>query len=180
MIRLKQYWLSAALFATCSVPICAAAPGNLALHKPACSSSIENDEHSAAQANDGDPETCWSADDEPENGPEWWQVDLQKPFDLSGCQIRWPFDGKRYRYKVEGSADRKTWSLLSDQTNTTTASADFPGGRHFAKSAVHNLKFPKARHVRYVKITVTGLDEGCWVSISEVKLFGLEKTTGVP
>src|SRR5271169_396536 len=104
-------------------------PPNLALKKPASSSSIENEEHSAAQANDGDPETCWRADDEPEDGPEWWQVDLQKPFDLSGCQIRWPFDGKKYRYQVEGSTDQKHWSLLSDQTKTA------------ATSQVHDLKF---------------------------------------
>ena len=126
----------------------AGARGNLALHKPACSSSIENDEHGAAQANDGNPETCWRADDEPEGGPEWWQVDLQKPFDLSGCQIRCPFAGKCYRYKVEGSADGKQWSLLSDRTKTAST------------SQVHDLKFQKARQIRYVKITVTGLDEG--------------------
>jgi len=148
------------------VPSCAVAPANLALNKLACSSSIENDEHGAAQANDGDPETCWRADDEPEDGPEWWQVDLEKPLDLYGCQIRWPFDGQRYRYKVEGSADRKNWSLLSDQTNTSST------------SQVHDLKFVNARQVRYVKITVTGLDEGCWVSICEVKVFGLDQATG--
>jgi len=146
--------------------LCAAPPGNLALHKPACSSSIENDEHSAAQANDGDPDTFWCADDEPEGGPEWWQVDLQKPCDLSGCQIRWPFAGKRYRYKVEGSIDHQNWSLLSDQTRTT------------ATDQVHNLKFPQAQPARYVKITVTGLDEGCWVSISEVKIFGSQDSSG--
>ncbi len=89
------------------VPLHAAEPRNLALNKPASSSSVENDEHGAAQANDGDPQTCWRADDEPEDGPEWWQVDLLKPYDLSGCQIRWPFDGHTYRYRVEGSADRK-------------------------------------------------------------------------
>ena len=146
----------------------AAAPDNLALHKPACSSSIENDEHSAAQANDGDPETCWSADDEPEDGPEWWQVDLKKPLDLSGCRIRWPFAGKKYRYKVEGSTDQKQWSLLSDQTKST------------ATSQVHDLKFQQASRIRYVKITVTGVDEGCWVSITEVKVFGLKQSPGAP
>jgi hypothetical protein len=156
-------------FLSCSrVPICDREPVNLSLNKPAYSSSIENDEHSAAQANDGDPNTFWCADDEPEGGPEWWLVDLEKPFDLSGCQIRWPFDGKRYRYKVEGSTDRKNWSLLSDQTNAT------------ATSQVRDLKFQKARQVRYVKITVTDLDEGCWASISEVKVFGLRQNTGVP
>ncbi len=146
----------------------AADPSNLALNKPASSSSIENDEHGAAKANDGDAGTCWRADDEPEDGPEWWQVDLGKPFDLSGCQIRWPFDGKRYRYKVEGSTDRKNWSLLSDQTNTT------------ATSQVHDLKFVKARPIRYVEITVTGVDEGCWASISEVKVFGNKHPKGSP
>ena len=145
------------------VPAFAAGPANLALNKPASSSSIENDEHGAAQANDGDPQTCWRADDEPEGGPEWWQVDLEKPYGLSGCQIRWPFRGKCYRYKVEGSADAKKWSLLSDQTNTT------------ATSQVHDLKFPKADPVRYLKITVTGLDDGCWASISEVKVFGITR-----
>ena len=94
-------------------------PVNLALNKPASSSSIENDEHNAAQANDGDSDTCWRADDEPEGGAEWWQVDLEKAADLGGCQICWPYDGKIYRYKVEGSADRKNWAVLSDQTRTT-------------------------------------------------------------
>ncbi len=148
------------------VAISAADRVNLALNKPASSSSIENEEHSAAQANDGDPETCWRADDEPEGGPEWWQVDLERPCDLAGCQIRWPYKDHNYRYRVEGSADQKNWSLLSDQTKTAT------------KSQVHDLAFPKASRIRYVKITVTGLDEGCWVSICEVKIFGLEHTPG--
>jgi len=135
---------------------------NLALNKPASSSSIENDEHNAAQANDGDPDTCWRADDEPENGAEWWQVDLGKPIELSGCQIRWPYEGKIYRYKVEGSADKKHWMLLSDQTKTTS------------KSQEHDLNFENVRGVRYVRVTVTGFEEGCWASICEVKLFGKE------
>jgi hypothetical protein len=135
---------------------------NLALNRPASSSSIENDEHSAARANDGDDETCWRADDEPEGRPEWWQVDLGKPIDLSGCQITWPYEDKNYRCKVEGSADQKTWVLLSDQT----------GNKSVAQ--VQDLKFDKANatSIRYVKITVTGFDEGCWASICEVKVFG--------
>lgn len=133
-------------------------PVNLALHKSAYTSSIENDEHNAAQANDGDPGTSWRADDEPEGEPEWWMVDLQEPCDLSRCEIRWTFAGKN-RYKVEGSADRRNWSLLSDQTKST------------ATARVHQLTFKHARQIRYVKITVTGFDEGCWASISEVKLF---------
>jgi hypothetical protein len=146
--------------------ILAAAQTNLALNKPATSSSIENDEHDAAKANDGDSETCWRADDEPEGGPEWWQVDLGKSFELSACQIRWPFDRKRYRYKVEGSGDEKTWTILSDQTKTNST------------SQIHKLKLKDTGPVRYLRITVTGVDEGCWASICEVKVFGSERSTG--
>ena len=134
---------------------------NLALKKPASSSSVENDEHNAARANDGNLDTCWRADDEPEGGAEWWQVDLEKPADLSGGQICWPYEGKNYRYKVEGSTDRKTWTVLSDQTKTVS------------KSQVQDLKFDNARAVRYLKVTVTGFEEGCWPSICEVKVFGI-------
>ena len=136
------------------------APVNLALNKPARASSIENDEHNAAAANDGDPDTWWIADDEPEGTPDWWQVDLEKSFDLSGAQIRFPFDGKRYRYKIEGSADGTHWSILSDQRQTNS------------RSQVQDLKFNGAHAIRYMRITVTGMDEGLAVSISEVKVFG--------
>lgn len=143
-------------------------PVNLALNQPATASSIENDEHDASQANDGDADTHWCADDEPEGVPDWWMVDLRQPADLSGCQIRWPYDGMHYRYKVEGSADRKQWSLLSDQTQTTVT------------TQVHDLKFTDAKAARYVKITITGLDDGCSSSICEVKVFGAQATRGKP
>ncbi len=135
---------------------------NLALNKPASASSIENDDQDAAKANDGNDDTHWCADDEPENGAEWWQVDLQKPQDLTRGQIVFPYDRKRYLYKVEGSTDGKTWTMLSDQTKTT------------ARTRVQDLKFTNAGGIRYVKVTITGFDEGCWASIAEVKLFGNE------
>jgi alpha-L-fucosidase len=161
----RAKWTLAALFsllAAAVTPLHAAEPTNLALHKPASSSSIENDEHNAAKANDGDPDTSWTADDEPEGAPEWWQVDLKKTYDLTGCQIRWPYDGKKYQYKVEGSTDQKTWTLLSDQTKSKST------------SQVRDLKFKEAISARYVRVTVTGFDDGCWASIAEVKVFGNE------
>jgi hypothetical protein len=135
-------------------------PSNLALHKPATASSSENDEHNPIQANDGDAATVWRADDEPADGAEWWQVDLEKPAGLTGCQIVWPFEGKSYQCKVEGSADGKTWVLLSDQTKNT------------AKSRVQDLKFDHPGQVRYVRVTITGFEPGSWASLSEVKVFG--------
>ncbi len=159
-------WLAHWFLSAASVAL-GAGPTNLALNKPASSSSIENDEHSAAQANDGDPKNLQGGlTTNPKavrnGGRSIWAIS----FDLSGCQIRWPYDGKNYRYKVEGSADRKTWSMLSDQQkNDVTVQ-------------VHKLKFNAAAPVRYVKVTVTGLDEGCWASICEVKVFGSEHSTG--
>jgi hypothetical protein len=156
-------WLTAltlSLLTYAGGPLPTPEPRNLALNKPATSSSIENDEHSPAQANDGDPETCWRADDEPEGKPEWWQVDLETAADLSGCQICWPYDGVNYRYKVEGSGDGKTWLMLSDQTRSKSI------------AQIRDHRFENGKGIRYVKITVTGFDEGCWPSISEVKVFG--------
>jgi hypothetical protein len=161
----QRHWMLAMLIGALPSALLSNAPAeprNLALNKPATSSSIENDDHTAAQANDGNANTCWRADDEPEGGPEWWQVDLQKPVNLSGCEIVWPYDGMNYRCRVEGSPDLKTWLLLSDQTNTKS------------RLQTQNLKFNDARGVRYVKITVTGFDDGCWASLSEVRIFGSE------
>lgn len=138
----------------------APARANLALNKPATASSIENDEHNAARANDGDPRTSWRADDEPESGPEWWQVDLGTPVALAAGRIAFPYDGKNYQYKIEGSADGKTWRMLSDQTHTAS------------RSRAQELTFEHAPAVRFVRVTIIRFDEGCWASISEVKLFG--------
>jgi F5/8 type C domain len=139
-----------------------AARENLALNKPASASSIENDDQNAAMANDGDDESRWCADDEPDNGAEWWRVDLEKPADLTDCQIIWPYDDKCYRYKIEGSADGKTWKMMSDQTQTS------------ARTQVQDVKLKNAARIRYVKVTITGVDPGCWASIAEVKVFGHE------
>ncbi len=151
------------LLAASTATSTAAAPAptvDLAFRRPATSSSIENDEHDASHGNDGKPETCWRADDEPEGGPDWWQVDLGKPFALTGCQVTWPYDGMNYRCRVEGSADQVRWRTLSDQTHTAS------------RSQVQQLTFDHARGVRYVRITIVGFDDGCCASLSEVNVFG--------
>ncbi len=45
----------------------------------------------------------------------------------------------KYQYKVEGSTDQKTWSVLSDQTKSK------------ATSQVHKLKLKAPATVRYVR-----------------------------
>ncbi len=149
-----------ALVAWVLVGAAPSSPADLAAGRPASASSIENDEHDASHGNDGKPDTCWRADDEPEGGPDWWQVDLGKPFDVTGCQITWPYDRMNYRFKVEGSPDQSHWLLLSDQTHTAS------------RAQVRRLAFDAARGVRYVRLTIVGFDDGCCASVSEVKVFG--------
>ena len=130
---------------------------NVAWKKPATASSSERDNPPEA-ANDGDADTRWCAADG--GTPQWWQVDLQKPYRLTGCEICWESDGRRYQYKIEGSADGQAWSMLSDQRRTKSA------------SQVQNLAF-HAAGIRYLRITVTGVPKGeppTWASICEVKV----------
>ena len=98
-----------------------------------------------AAAVDGDPATRWCADGP--TSPQWWQVDLGKPEDLTGIRIVWEQDGVEYRYKVEGSDDGKSWTMLSDQTKSDERDQD----------RTHEFL---ARGVRYVRVTATGLKDG--------------------
>jgi alpha-L-fucosidase len=134
-------------------------PTDLALNKPASASAIESDEHVAAKANDGDNDTRWCADGP--DAPQWWQVDLGKPATLTGCKIKFEFDEKQYQYIVEGSADATTWKTLSDQSASTE------------KKQVKEITFTTpSEGIRYVRIRFTTLEDGCWASMFDVKVFG--------
>ena len=147
-------------------------PEDLSKGKAATASSTQSRDHAPGAAVDGDPATRWCADGP--SSPQWWQVDLGKPEDLTGIHIVWQQDGVQYRYKVEGSEDGKTWTMLSDQTKSVERDHD----------RTHEFL---ARGVRYVRVTATGLKEGAWASIFEVQVYGTNKipapaakTTGVP
>ena len=147
-------------------------PEDLARGKAATASSTQSPDHSPGAAVDGDPTTRWCADGP--SSPQWWQVDLGKPEDLTGIRIMWEQDGVEYRYKVEGSDDGKSWIMLSDQTKSVERDQD----------RTHEFL---ARGIRYVRVTATGLKEGAWASIFEVQVYGAHKvaapaakTTAVP
>src|ERR1700729_4214880 len=78
------------------------APKNLALKMP-CPAPSQEQGHPPSDGNDGDPNTRWSAAGT--SLPQWWQVDLQNPTDLSGAEIDWELPGKRYQFILEGSSD---------------------------------------------------------------------------
>jgi putative heme-binding domain-containing protein len=139
-------------------------PENLARGKPASASSVQNPERRPEAAVDGNPETRWCAADAGHG--YWWQVDLQGPQDLTGCRIVWEFEGRVYQYKVEGSADGKSWNLLADRTKNDDE----------AQSQL--VKFA-AKGVRYIRLTITNQSEGSWASIFEFEALGTKLVEGV-
>lgn len=50
-----------------------------------------------------------------EDKNEWLRLDFAKPTDIQKLRIHWLADCI-YRYRVEGSCDGKTWTVLSDQS----------------------------------------------------------------
>jgi putative membrane-bound dehydrogenase-like protein len=131
-------------------------PENLALNKPVKASASQNG-HEPAHAVDGEMDTRWCG---PDNGNGYWlQVDLQKPEEITGCKIVWERGGPAYQYKVEGSADEKTWKTLVEEK----------GSEGRPESDVQKFQ---ASDVRYVRITVTKAPEGAWASFWEFEVFG--------
>jgi len=113
---------------------------NVFLHAAATASAAWADQ-TPDRAVDGkkDPAAHWAA----ENLPVWHQVDLGAARKLSALRV-WPYwgDGRIYQYKVEGSTDGKTWTMLADhRANSIASTAE---GDAFSFSP---------REVRYVRTT---------------------------
>ena len=132
-------------------------PVNLAKGKKATATGSQEG-HPPEHAVDDSLETRWCSPDG--NAGQSWQVDLEKPQDLTGCRIVWEMDSL-YQYRLEGSKDGKSWTLLSDQTKAE------PMGQE------HVLKFD-APGTQYLKVTITGLKGGSWGSFCEFEAFGKE------
>ena len=139
-------------------PALAADLPNLALKKTATASASE-DANPPGNAVDGDPPTRWCTDSDATGA--WWKIDLEKPQSLAGCQLLWEHDTATYKFIIEGSLDNKTWITLNDQRAATETKSP-------QKLAL------AATPVRYVRITITGLDDGSWASFFELQLFAAD------
>jgi alpha-L-fucosidase len=106
---------------------------------------------------DGSGDTYWSASD-PKPGA-WLQVDLEHPYNLTSIETTFT-DAGPYQYKVEGSSDGSTWTLLVDQTQT--ASTD----------KIRTDPCAKNDHCQFVRVTFTGLPPGQPAAVAEIKMFG--------
>lgn len=125
---------------------------------PAAKASASSSEtgHPPGHAIDGDPQTRWSPKDG--NPGHVWQVNLGAPHDVRGIAIHWQIP-TAYQYKVEGSADGKSWVMLSDQTKRTAAGSP------------HQLNFNQSG-IRHVRIVTTGLPKNLWGTFYEVEVLG--------
>ena len=108
------------------------------------------------KAIDGTPDTRWCADGG--SMPQWFQLEFEKPYPVSGVKIVWESQNNAYRHKIEGSADGKQWTVLSDATNNDK------GGSTAAEFAKTEVKF--------IKITCTGTSQGGWACIREISVQG--------
>ena len=141
-----------------SHPVKTLVPLNLALQKPATASASEAG-HEPGQAVDGDGSTRWCAPGG--GGGYWWQVDLQKPQAITGCQISWEKDNGAYQYKIQGSTDGQAWQTFVEENKAR------------GRPAADAHKF-KADNVRCVRVTVTEAPAGMWASFWEVQVWGKE------
>jgi hypothetical protein len=128
---------------------------NIAINHPVSASS-ETTDHGAKFANDGDMTTGWQAAD---NHPgAWWQIDMEGLNTISSVETTFG-DAANYQYKIEASNDGNTWTLLADQTQTTSA------------AKVRNDACAKNDHNRYLHLTITGLPANQAALVEEVKIF---------
>ncbi|MGA2508488.1 MAG: alpha-L-fucosidase [Chitinispirillaceae bacterium] len=100
--------------------------------------------------------TRWAACDG--NTGHWWMVDLGASYNLAGSEVMWEHVGHVFKYKIETSLDSVNWSLSVDKTASTVA----------AQTQTDTFT---ANNVRYVRITITGLDTYCWASFYDFKAF---------
>lgn len=128
---------------------------NVALHKPATADSEQSGEYSA-KAVDGDFSTAWRSGNG--NANNWWQLDLGRSRRLTGCRLMWESPGFLYQYKIEVSPDGLRWSTVVDQGKNTEVQW----------MPVHAFT---SENVRYVRLSSTGMDDGCWMGLVEFEVF---------
>ncbi|AWZ09390.1 MULTISPECIES: discoidin domain-containing protein [unclassified Streptomyces] len=157
--RLTVATLAAALVAALLVFLpstaATAAPTLLSQGKPATASSVEGAGTPASAAVDGNNGTRWSSQF---SDPQWIQVDLGAPAQLSQVVLRWETAAAK-AYRVELSTDGTNWSTAYSTANAT-------GGVQ-----THDI----TGTARYVRVYGTQRTTGYGYSLWEFQVYG---TTG--
>lgn len=130
---------------------------NLALNKLATADSNQTSiGNTANKGNDGSKATRWSANDGGLN--HWWKVDLGATHKITSTQVMFQY-ARNYRYKIEVSTDNIAWTVVVDQTKTTS-------------SAQTRTDSFTAISARYIRITYTYLPFYTWASHYEFQVYG--------
>lgn len=131
------------------IDLVAANKGNIAFRQPA-SASCRSSRNIPENAVDGDTETIWQASDEKSGA--WFQVDLgEKSPAIATCEILWERLARQVEYKLEGSADGKTWKPLGDETTAVPHSPD-------SRSEISRINLNTTK-VRYLRVTVEKIND---------------------
>ncbi|WP_425505694.1 discoidin domain-containing protein [Streptomyces typhae] len=107
---------------------------DLARGAKATSSGDETKDFPASAAHDGDATTRWSS---PADDGAWWQAELAEPVRLGRVVLRWQ-DAYAARYRVETSADGRTW-------RTAAVVRDGGGGRESVRMDAPGTRFVRVR-----------------------------------
>lgn len=126
--------------------------------------------HEPGAANDGDPATYWCAGD---NLPgHWWKVDLGAPQSISGVSLRW-YRRANYGYRIEVSADDKTWESKVERTASAPTTRSAPPTR--GAGITENFTADRVRFVRVTNLSIpSGYD---WPGISDFKVYSVSNPT---
>lgn len=128
-------------------------PVNLALNKPAVSSSNETASFTADKAVDGNATTRWSS---LYSNPQWIYVDLGQSYNINHVRLHWETAYAK-SYKIQVSNDAANWT---DVYSTTTGD----GG-------IDDITFTPT-NARYVRVYATEQGTIYWYSLYEVEVYG--------
>jgi beta-galactosidase len=120
---------------------------------PITASSSESS-NGPGNAFDGDATTRWCATDS--SYPQSIAADLGQTRHVTGVGLSWEYGADQYLFRIEGSLDQKTWTVLADKTVTPGA-----GDGLVAVSPSDN---------RFIRIVVIGNNDGHWASLREVQI----------
>jgi beta-galactosidase len=133
-------------------------PENFAKGKTVTASSSQAN-HASDQANDGNRDTRWTA----ENGEtdQWWQVDLGKIQPVGYLAIDFEKEEKNYGYMVKVSTDASEWETIV--TKNTSSRPRWGGPTRI----FHDVN----TQARYIRIEFTELRGGAWAAIREFGVY---------
>jgi hypothetical protein len=132
---------------------------NLALNKPATTSTIEGTGFEGSKAVDGNASTRWASIEAVD--PQWIRVDLNATYNINRVKIVWEA-AYASAYEVQVSADGTNWTPIKSVTNNTVLTNDWTGLNGSG---------------RYIRVNGTSRGTPWGYSIFELEVYGTSGCT---